>query len=89
MLYRGLKASRQKTNSTPAVVPGAAPALVKAGVGGYHCISIHGLTSLPRFWRHWSLALIILRNCAFFLLCSRAYHIYLSTSNAAFGSFRW
>ena len=24
-----------KTGSTPAVVPGAAPALVKAGVGGY------------------------------------------------------
>ena len=25
----------RKTSSTPAVVPGAAPALAKAGVGGY------------------------------------------------------
>ena len=28
-------ASQQNTGSTPAVVPGAAPALAKAGVGGY------------------------------------------------------
>ena len=30
----------RKTSSTPAVVPGAAPALAKAGVGGYmfYCI---------------------------------------------------
>jgi hypothetical protein len=25
-----------RTSSTPAVVPGAAPALAKAGVGGFH-----------------------------------------------------
>ena len=33
----------RKTSSTPEVVPGAAPALAKAGVGGYRytCIHVH------------------------------------------------
>ena len=31
----------RKTSSTPAVVPGAAPALAKAGVGGLYCLLLH------------------------------------------------
>jgi len=33
-----------RTSSTPAVVPGAAPALAKAGVGGYECMTIIYMT---------------------------------------------
>ena len=36
---------RDKPGSTPPVVPGAAPALAKAGVGGLTCIMPH--TALP------------------------------------------
>ena len=36
----------RKTSSTPAVVPGAAPALAKAGVGGYNYIYMHISLSL-------------------------------------------
>ena len=34
--FKGVKDfKRRRRSSTPAVVPGAAPALAKAGVGGY------------------------------------------------------
>ena len=35
------KALGKKKSSTPAVVPGAAPALAKAGVGGFFSLNHH------------------------------------------------
>ena len=42
------KALGTKKSSTPAVVPGAAPALAKAGVGGY-VLAVSNLTCRPQW----------------------------------------
>ena len=58
-----LKPARK--SSTPAVVPGAAPALAKAGVGGYTHLYIHHIyiykkaNQLDFFRRHHRLTLIV------------------------------
>ena len=51
------KGSR-KTGSTPPVVPGAAPALAKARVGGYIYIYIYGFIGIfPGFWTNKSICI--------------------------------
>ena len=47
---------RRRRSSTPAVVPGAAPALAKAGVGGYiyiYVIYILSMLYVGSFVKHW------------------------------------
>ena len=58
------RGKRRRRSSTPAVVPGAAPALAKAGVGGYHLVG--GLEHQCYFPRNIGLLIIPLDEVIFF-----------------------
>ena len=62
------KGSR-KTGSTPAVVPGAAPALAKAGVGGY-CILSYCITMYNMIYLYTHKTSI---NCMYVYICMYIY----------------